>query len=128
MGENDAIQLGPGWHPLEHADVAFRWTSAEARAYLLNVPHARRLGIRASTAFSEIGSMRVTVTTDSLRTELELAESGWHEFYVPLPESRPAEAEIEVQINVEPTHIPRELGWNMDERVLGIMVCRLWIQ
>jgi SAM-dependent methyltransferase len=126
MGENDAIQLGPGWHPLEHTDVAFRWTSAEARAYLLNVPHARRLGIRASTAFSEIGPTRVTVTTGSLRTELELAESGWHEFYVPLPESRPTE--IEIQINVEPTHIPRKLGWNVDERVLGIMVCQMGIQ
>jgi SAM-dependent methyltransferase len=126
MGENDAIQLGPGWHPLEHANVAFRWTSAEARAYLLNKPHARHLGIRASTVFAETGPTRITLSVGSMRTEHELAESGWHEFCVPLPESGPAE--IEVQLHVEPTHIPRELGWSDDERALGLMVCRLWIE
>ena len=48
MGENDAVQLGEGWYPLERLPYAARRTCGRAVAYLLRPENASRLGIEVS--------------------------------------------------------------------------------
>jgi SAM-dependent methyltransferase len=126
MGENDTIQLGRGWHPLEHSEYAFRWTLEEARAYLLDDPDANLLGMEVFGWPENLGPTTLTVKIGSVQEEYPLTGAGWQEVYAPLPKSR--QREIEVYLHVNPTRIPSELGMRQDDRVLGMSVKRLWLQ
>jgi SAM-dependent methyltransferase len=126
MGENDAIQLGRGWHPLERLPYAARWTSEHAYAYLLRPENSARLGLEVSAPGAPPAPMTLTVKIGSVDQSFALKAGVWEELYVPVPSALPSE--VEVGLTVNPTYNPCLVGHSQDNRELGVLVKRIWLE
>lgn len=126
MGENDAIQLGEGWHPLERLPFVARWTSAQAVAYLQRPFAPRRLGLEVNAQGTSLGSTTLTVAVGERRHSVVLSADRWQGLVFDLPDDLPPE--VEVRLSVEPTRNPARLGLSRDDRELGVLVRRIWIE
>ena len=126
MGENDAVQLGEGWYPLERLPYAARWTGPHARAYLLRPANPRRLGLEVSIPDQAPAPVTLTITLGETSQTLTLRDGGWHELFVPVPSNLPSE--VEVGLAVTPTFNPSRLGLSQDDRDLGVLVKRMWLE
>ena len=126
MGENDAVQLGEGWHPLERLPYAARWTSEQAYVYLLRPENPRRLGLEISAPGAPASPTTLTVEIGSVRQSFALKSGTWEELYLPVPSDLPSE--VEVRLTTRPTHNPSRQGRSRDDRELGVLVRRLWIE
>jgi SAM-dependent methyltransferase len=125
MGENDAVQLGEGWYPLERLPYAARWTSGRAVAYLLRPKHARRLGLEISTPGAAWNPTTLRVEVGAVHRTFDLKNGDWQELHMPLPTD--LAAEVEIHLVTEPTFNPLQLGTSQDNRDLGVLVKHLWI-
>ena len=126
MGENDSVQLGKGWYPLERLPYAARWTGARARAYLQRPENPRRLGLAVSIPGQAPTPMTLTVELGQTSQAFTLRDGEWHELFVPAPPDLPPE--IEVELTVAPTFNPFRLGLSRDDRDLGVLVKRMWLE
>lgn len=126
MGENDAVQLGKGWHPLERLPYAARWTSEQAYAYLLRPENPQRLGLEISAPGAPSSPMTLTVEIGSAHQSFALKSGIWEELYLSVPPD--LSSEVEVRLTVKPTYNPFRLGHSRDNRELGVLVRRLWIE
>lgn len=126
MGENDAVQLGEGWYPLERLPFAARWTSAQAVAYLLLPSAPRRLGLEVNAQGATLGPTTLTIAVAEMRRSVVLAMDHWQGLAFDLPDGLPPE--VEVRLFAEPTRNPARLGLSRDDRDLGVLVRRIWIE
>lgn len=125
MGENDAVQLGEGWYPLERLPYPARWTSERAVAYLARPENARRLGLEICTPGAALSPMTLTVDVGAARQSFDLRNGDWQELYMPLPID--LATEVEIHLVTAPTFNPLQLRLSQDNRDLGVLVKRLWI-
>ena len=126
MGENDSIQLGQGWYPLERETFAFRWTTDRAYAYLLDIPQATHLVVEVLGWDQSFGPTTIVVSVGSTREVKQLQSQRWQEIAIPLPGQR--SKELEVVLQVSPVWVPSQLGINQDNRTIGVAVKRLWLK
>ena len=126
MGENDAIQLGKGWYPMERLPYAARWTGEQAYAYLLRPENPRRLGLELSALGTSSSPMTLTVAIGSAQHSFALKIGIWEELYLPVPPDLPSE--VEVCLTIRPTYNPFRQGHSRDNRELGVLVRRLWLE
>ena len=126
MGENDAIQLGKGWHPLERLPYAARWTSEQAYAFLLRPENPTQLGLELSTPGAVSYPITLTVSIGSVSQSFTLKNGVWEELYMPVPSDVPSE--VEVCLTVKPAYNPALLGHSRDNRELGVLVKRIWLE
>jgi hypothetical protein len=134
MGENDAVQIGEGWHPLEDwgpRGGPVRWTTGQARAFLKaaagrralrveftphTLPPRRRLTIEAAAGADEVPGPRAQASVELERPAWQVLETG--------PVAWPG-GTLRVTLRVEPTMNPaRDLG-TADRRDLGVAVRRI---
>ena len=126
MGENDQVQLGEGWYPLESLPCAARWTQDKAMAYLLSVQDAHQLGLEVNAQATRLGPITLRVEAASVSKQFSLSADGWHELHMDLPSDLPHK--LKVCLSVESVRNPARLGISQDDRELGVLVRRLWIQ
>jgi hypothetical protein len=126
MGENDAVQLGKGWHPLERLPYAARWTSEQANAYLQRPENPMRLGLELSTPGAASNPITLTVEIGRESQSFALKNGVWEKLYMPVLSVLPPE--VEVCLAVKPTYNPALLGHSRDNRELGVLVKRIWLE
>lgn len=126
MGENDSVQLGEGWYPLERLPYAARWSGPRSCVYLQRPENPRRLGVEVSTPGWAPAPMTLTVELGGTRQSFTLRDGEWHELFVPAPSDLPAE--VEVWLSVSPTANPSRQGISLDNRELGVLVKRVWLE
>jgi SAM-dependent methyltransferase len=125
MGENDAVQLGEGWYPLEWLPYAARWTSGRAVAYLLRPENASRLGTEVSAPSDAPTPATLTVEVGAMRQSFNVRPGDWQELHMPLPAD--LAAEVEIRLEIAPIFNPSQSGLSQDNRNLGVLVKRLWL-
>jgi len=126
MGENDAVQLGKGWYPLERLPFAARWTSEQAFAYLLRPENPRRLGLELSALGNTSIPLTLTIAIGSTQQAFTLKSGIWEKLYLSVPSDLPPE--VEVCLTVSSTCNPFRLGHSRDDRELGVLVKRIWLE
>jgi SAM-dependent methyltransferase len=129
MGENDDLHLGPGWYGLEAlpSHDAARWSSADARAFLLREKGESSLGLEFDAMATTLGEATLTVQVGDAVWSQPLTTSGWRVVKIPLP-ADVASGELEVQLCTTPPRVPAEHGLGADYRELGIRIQRIWIE
>ena len=126
MGENDAIQLGKGWQPLERSPDAVRRTSEQAYAYLLRPENPGRLGLAICAPEASSTPITLTVEIGGVNQSFDLASGVWEDLLMPVPSVLPPE--VEVRLAVSATHTPALLGSSQAHRELGVLVKRIWLE
>jgi hypothetical protein len=126
MGENDLVQLGNGWYPLEMLPYPARWTQDKARAYLLSSENAHELALEVNAQADRLGPTTLRVEAGSVQKQFTLSTGDWQELHLDLPSDLPHT--LEVCLSVEPTRNPAKLGLGQDDRELGVLVKRFWLQ
>ncbi|MEN9938067.1 MAG: hypothetical protein RLZZ387_4646 [Chloroflexota bacterium] len=118
MGEAPAWRLGEGWHGVEGASPAYRWTSGRAQV-TLGFTGQRALQIRAS------GGPRATTASVRAGTHVLGSLSAgreWGTQHVRLPAGLP-HGPLTLEINVPALFVPAEqIAGSGDRRALGVMV------
>jgi SAM-dependent methyltransferase len=125
MGENDQVQLGEGWFPLEPQLMA-RWTGKEAWAYLSRQKDESALGLVVNAMAKTLGETTLSVEVGSALEEFVLSKDKWQEFKVPLPNDFD-ENNVKIKLTTIPTRKPSAAGYTSDDRELGILIKRIWL-
>ncbi len=123
MGENDVVQIGKGWHPLERLPYPARWTSGCAVAYLRAPARTNRFVVEASVMHPTSAEVTLTLETGGVSVSQQVKGNEWREVVFETPEG--LTGEVEAILSVTPTFNPKQLGTSEDNRDLGVLVRRL---
>jgi SAM-dependent methyltransferase len=130
MGENDDFHLGAGWHglePLPSLQGMARWSTPDARAFLLREKDESYFGVEFDAMATTLGEATLSVQIGESVWSRSLTTSGWQSVKIPLPDGLSG-GEVEVQLRTNPVRIPAEHRLGPDHRELGIRVKRMWLE
>lgn len=129
MGINDIGHLAWGWWGVDSIpDGYVRWTTAAAQVNLaLPKADGEQIVVEANGAGKTLGQLTVTLVAGDQKQEFHLADDEWHNLAVPLPIPRASQT-VTCEIRAEPIRSPKDLAVNADDRRLGVMVRRVFIQ
>ena len=122
MGENDSVQVGEGWYPLERLPYPARWSSGRAVAYLRAPQVANRFTLEVNPHRPTPSEITLTVDIAGSTSSHRIDSNGWTEIAFPAPEGHAGE--VQVTLSVSPTFNPKLLGMSEDNRDLGLLVKR----
>lgn len=123
VGENDAVQMGAGWHLREKvADFYARWSKQEAIAYLRGFAEARQVAIQVCGLASTLGRVTLTIRIDDQNQSFTLTDDDWHELVVKLPADFSPVKSIAVTFKVDHVRVPAQINHLTDQRELGVLV------
>ncbi len=125
IDQNDDMHLGAGWHPVEHLDVAVRWTGAKAQAFLWRAPNHTRLHARVNPGPAQLGPVSLTVTAAAAERQFQLTPATWTDIELGLPPGEPGE--LAVVFQADPVRRPIDAGIGKDTRNLGVQVQCIWL-
>jgi SAM-dependent methyltransferase len=126
MGENDLVQLGAGWSPLEASPTPARRIKDKSWAYLLNPGQVHQLGLQVNAMAKTLGGTVLTIQVESARAQFALDSNDWEELYMELPPDLPRE--VEVVLSASPTGKPAEQELGQADEKSGVLIKRLWLQ
>jgi SAM-dependent methyltransferase len=135
MGPGDWLQLGLGWHHLEHwKEGGMRWSSGESEAYLEPGEKVKQLRIRVYTGGPDLGNeVRGSVDIEwasarlayfpLINTPFTLPSDCWTDLVVDLPSPLAPGGLLRATIQVDHPRVPAHLhATSHDERQLGLAV------
>jgi SAM-dependent methyltransferase len=123
MGENDAVQIGDGWHPLERLPYPARWSSGRSVAYLRTPARSNRFTLEVNPVRPTAGDVTLTLDIAGSVSSHRIETNEWKVVAIPTPEVHAGE--VQVALSVSPTFNPKLLGINEDNRELGVLVKHL---
>ncbi|MGA3086360.1 MAG: class I SAM-dependent methyltransferase [Thermodesulfobacteriota bacterium] len=140
IGPGDWIQLGLGWHALEHWEQGWvRWSSKRSEVYLEPRVKSRRFLIRLYTGDPALGeevkgSLEIDWASDRLFFSLlvnkpfSLQSDSWKDMNLDLPSFFPKGGLLRVIIKVDQQRVPACLiPGSKDTRELGLAVAGMAI-
>ena len=122
MGDDEALQLGPGWHQLESGPPPFRWTGREAVVFLTAAKAHTVLRIIAH-AGPRGATGRISINGAEPQA-FGIGPGGPRYISAELPNAISADParSIELKLYIDNPFVPSRNGSSPDDRELGIVV------
>jgi SAM-dependent methyltransferase len=129
VGENDAVQMGEGWHLREKVgDCYARWSRKEAWAHLLWLDDARQVVLQVCAMAKYLGPVTLFVQTGGQTQTFEFTDDDWHELVIDLPPDLEHATTVDVKLAVDHTRVPAQSVDTADQRELGVLVRQIGLR